>query len=353
MLQLNYKNRRKNMKCVAIKEAKKLEVKEVEDVTSKNGSVVIEVKKTGICGSDIHYWESGQPAGLIMGHEFCGTVIDKGSREDLNIGDRITALPISPCGHCDACKSGNVQYCLETWNDAVGLSLTNSGGFAEKLSVRPDMVIKVPDNVSDNEAAMVEPAAVGLHAIHLADIKVGSKVLVIGGGIIGLLCAEFAKMEGASYVAMTETNKARGQKALDLKVVDEYFDALDENLTTTLMTKTNGGFDIVIDCCGNSPAVSSGIMFTKTGGTLVLVGVSLNPITIPSVIGVMHELKIQGAIAYTVNEFQTCLDLISEKKLDILKFLDDIVPLEKVQESFERLTSGTDSAVKIIVDPTL
>lgn len=341
------------MKCVAIKDAKLLEMTEMEDPISKNGSVIINVKKAGICGSDIHYWESGQPKGLVMGHEFCGTVIDTGNREDLKIGDRVTALPISPCGHCGACKSGNVQYCLETWNDAVGLSLTNSGGFAEKLSVRSDMVIKVPDNVKDEEAAMVEPAAVGLHAIHLANIKVGQKVLVIGGGIIGLLCAEFAKMEGASYVAMTETNKARGQKALELKVVDEYFNALEENLAQTIAEKTNGGFDIVIDCCGNSAAVSSGIMYTKTGGDLILVGVSLTPITIPTVVGVMHEMKMQGAIAYTYDEFQTCLDLISNKQLNVLKFLDDIVPLEKVQSSFERLTNGTDSAVKIIVDPTL
>lgn len=341
------------MKCVAIKDAKLLEVIEEKDPISKNGSVIVAVKKAGICGSDIHYWESGQPQGLIMGHEFCGTVLNPGNREDLKVGDRITALPISPCGHCEACKSGNVQYCLETWNDAVGLSLTNSGGFAEKLSVRPDMVIKVPDNVKDEEAAMVEPSAVALHAIHLADIKVGQKVLIIGGGIIGLLCAEFAKMEGASYVAMTETNTERGKKALDLKVVDEYFYALNENLTQILAEKTNGGFDIVIDCCGNSSAVSSGIIYTKTGGTLILVGVSLTPITIPTVVGVMHEMKMQGAIAYTVNEFQTCLDLISDKKLNVLKFLDDIVPLDKVQASFERLTSGTDSAVKIIVDPNL
>lgn len=341
------------MKCVAIKEAKQLEVINAEDPISKNGSVVISVTKAGICGSDIHYWEVGQPTGLVMGHEFCGTVIDPGSRDDLKIGDRVTALPISPCGHCDACQSGNVQFCLETWNEAVGLSLDNPGGFGQKLAVRPDMVIKVPDTVKDEEAAMVEPAAVSLHAVHLADVKVGNKVLVIGGGIIGLLCAEFAKMEGASYVAMTETNKARGENALNLKVVDEWFYALEENLTENIMTKTNGGFDIVIDCCGNSAAVSSGIMYTKTGGTICLVGVSLTPITIPTVISVMHEMKMQGAIAYTVNEFKTCLDLIATKKLDVLKYLNDIVPLEKVQESFERLTSGEDSAIKIIVDPNL
>ena len=341
------------MNCVAITGPKHLERSEISHPVSKNGSVVIKVLKSGICGSDIHYWESGQPEGLVMGHEFSGTVLDPGSREDLKVGDRVTGLPISPCGHCSACLTGNVQYCLETWNHAVGLSLDNPGAYAEELSIRPDMVLKIPTNVSDEAAAMVEPAAVALHAVHLADIKVGAKVLVIGGGIIGLLCAELSKMEGASYVAMTETNPARSQKALSLQTVDEVFDATDKDLLSKLMTKTQGGFDIVIDCCGNSPAVSSGIMFTKVGGTLILVGVSLTPITIPTVIGVMHELKILGSIAYTKEEFQSCLDLIATNKLDILKFLDDVVPLEKAQASFERLTSGTDSAVKIIIDPNL
>lgn len=339
------------MRCVAIKEEKKFEVTNTEDITSKDGNVVVEVRKAGICGSDIHYWVAGEPKGLVMGHEFCGTVLDPGSRDDLKVGDRVTALPISPCGHCEACEKGDVQYCPETWNRAIGLSLDTPGAFAEKLSVRADMVIKVPDSVTDEEGAMVEPTAVGLHAIHLADIKVGDKVLVVGGGIIGLLCAEFAKMEGASYVALTETNKERGKRSVSLGVSDEWFYALDENLTTTLISKTSGGFDVVIDCCGNSAAVSSGLMYTKVGGKLILVGVSLTPITIPTAIAVTHELHIQGAIAYTVSEFKKSLELIANKEIDVLKFLDDIVPLEKVQESFERLTSGTDAAVKIIVDP--
>ena len=172
------------MKCVAIEGAKQLVVKEIAEPVSENGSVVVDVKKAGICGSDIHYWESGQPVDLVMGHEYCGVVTDPGAREDLKEGDRVTALPISPCGHCSACLTGNPQYCRETWTYATGLSLTNSGAFAPKLSVRSDMVFKVPDNVTDEEMAMVEPTAVGLHAIHLADIKVGAKVLVVGGGII-------------------------------------------------------------------------------------------------------------------------------------------------------------------------
>ena len=339
------------MRCVAIKGVREFEIKEMDEPVSKDGSVVIDVKKTGICGSDIHYWVAGGPQGLVMGHEYCGIVTDPGAREDLKVGDRVTALPISPCGKCEACLKGNPQYCPDTWTYATGLSLTNPGGLAPKMSIRPDMVIKVPDSVSDNEVAMVEPTAVGLHAIHLADIKVGAKVLVIGGGIIGLVSAMFAKMEGASYVAVSETNAARGEKAVKLGVADEWYDAKNPETINEMIKKTSGGFDFVIECCGNAPAVSSALMAVKPGGRVILVGVSMDPVTIPTVLAVMRELDVQGAIAYTREEFQTCIDLMASKQIDVLKFVDDIVGLEQVQASYERLTSGTDDAVKILVDP--
>lgn len=339
------------MKSVSISGAKSLVLKEIDVPVSKNGSVVIEVKSCGICGSDIHYWESGNPVGLVMGHEFSGTVIDPGSRLDLSKGDRVTGLPISPCGKCEACRSGNVQYCSDTWSEAVGLALTNSGGYAEYVSCRADMVRKLPSNVSFDNACMVEPSAVSLHAVNLANIKVGDKVLIIGGGIIGLMAAEFAKMSGASYIAIMETNKKRGKKAVSYGKVNEFYDATNIDSIDKMITKTNGGFDKVIECCGNEHAISEALMAVEPGGVVVLVGVSSVPVNVPLVVGVMKEVKLLGAIAYTPAEFDTCLKLISEKKINVGKYIDDLVPLGAVQESFERLTSGKDSAVKIIVKP--
>lgn len=339
------------MRCVKLKGVKKFEIGEIDVPVSDGNNVIIDVKKCGICGSDIHYWDAGEPVGLVMGHEYCGVVSDIGSREDLKVGDRVTALPISPCGHCSACLTGNPQYCPDTWSHATGLSLTNPGALAPKMAIRPDMVLKVPDSVSDEEVAMVEPSAVGLHAVHLANIKVGEKVLVIGGGIIGLVTAMFAKMEGASYVALSETNNARGNKSVRLGVADEWYDAKDTKMLEKISLKTNGGFDVVLDCCGNSPAVSSALMAVRPGGRVILVGVSLGTVTIPTVVAVMRELTIQGSIAYTKEEFQTCIDLMAGKKIEVLKFVDDIVGLDGVQKAYERLTYGDDDAVKILVDP--
>ena len=339
------------MKAVAISGVKQFEIKDIPEPKADGKKVIIEVSKTGICGSDIHYWVNGEPKGLVMGHEFAGVVVDPGDRLDLIKGDRVTALPISPCGKCEACRNGDVQFCPETWSEAVGLSVDNPGGLTSKIAVRSDMVIKVPDNIQDEEVAMVEPLAVGLHAAHLGRIAVGDDVLVIGAGIIGLASAEFAKKEGASYVAITETNKARGQKAVDLGVADEYYDATDKDLVSKLMAKTNGGFDVVIECVGNGAAVNSAISMVKPGGIVVLVGVATDAVPTYTVMAVMKELVVQGAIAYTYNEFKSCIDLIARKQVDVLKFVDDIVPLERVQEAYERLTSGTDAAVKILVDP--
>ncbi len=341
------------MKCVAINGKKRVVPTTIDAPRSKDGSVVIDVKKCGICGSDIHYWDMGLPRDLVMGHEFCGVVTNPGSRTDLKVGDRVTGLPISPCGECEPCRTGNPQYCTKTWDHAIGLSLSNPGAYAEKTSIRPDLAIKVPSNITDAEVAMVEPSAVALHAVDLADIKIGSKVLVIGAGIIGDLTAMFAKMSGASYVAVSEANPKRGEKAVKLGVADEYFYALDENWATNVRKNCPDGFDYVFDCCGNSPAVSSGIVASKPNGTLVLVGVSMDNITIPSILIVTKEMRLLGAIGYTEKEFRECIRLMAERKIDTLKFVDDIVPLTGVQHAFERLTSGDDNAVKILIDPNL
>ena len=340
------------MRAVALNGKRKFELKKIEEPVKDGENVIIKVLKAGICGSDLHYFEMGEPVGLVMGHEFCGEVIDVGNRDDLKVGDRVTALPISPCLNCPACLSGNPQYCKSTWSKAVGLSLDNPGALTEIIKVRSDMVLKVPDNVSDIEAAMVEPTAVALHGIHLADVKVGSKVLVIGGGIIGLLSAMFAKKEGASFVAVSEVNEERGKNALDLGVADKYYDAKDENMLNEIMTDTNGGFDIVIECCGNSSAVTSSLVTVRPGGVVVLVGVATGPINIPTVVAVMNELTVKGAIAYTKEEFITCLDLINNKQIDVMPFVSDIVGYDDVESSYLRLTSGNDKAIKIIVDPS-
>ena len=340
------------MKAVVLEDKRKLVVKDIEEPKNSD-DVLIEVVMSGICGSDLHYFEAGEPKGLIMGHEFCGKVLNPGNRIDLEIGDLVTALPISPCGHCQACESGNPQYCRNTWTDSVGVSLTRNGALSEKILVRRDMVVKVPVNTEPTDMAMVEPTAVALHAVHLADIKLGAKVLVIGSGIIGMLSALLAKKEGASVVNISEANPNRGQKALYLGVADKCYNAKSQNMVNEAINDSNGGYDVVIECCGNSAAVTTAFATVRPGGTVVLVGVATSAISVPTILAVMNELTVKGAIGYTKDEFIKCVDMIATGAINVKKFIDDIVPFDKVQNAYERLTSGNDAAVKILVNPKL
>lgn len=341
------------MRCVSINGPRKLVVENREPKTGKEGYILIDVIKAGICGSDIHYWVSGEPKGLVMGHEFSGIVIDNGGSKKFKEGERVTALPITPCMECKECKSGNYQICSNTWVQAIGLSLDNPGGFGGRVLVREDMVRHLPDNVTYESGAMIEPASVALRAANISGIKKGDKCLVIGGGIIGLLTAMFLRLKGAGYVALTETNPKRGEKSVKLGVANEWFNALDPRLNEKLMSKTEtgNGFDVVCDCVGNAPALTSGIIYTRPNGNLIMVGISLTPISVPLVTGVLKEINMKGSIAYKPIEFDAVIRLLAEKKINLEKFVDDIVTLEDVQGAFERLTSGNDAAVKILVDP--
>lgn len=339
------------MKSVIIKDKKTLEVTNLENPTPDGKKVIIEITKAGICGSDIHNWELGEPKNLVMGHEYCGKVIDPGERADLKIGDRVTSLPISPCGTCHACTTGNPQYCQHTWENALGLSLTNQGAFGEMIKVEPNLVIKAPENITDEEVALVEPTAVGLHAVHLANITVGQKVLVIGGGIIGLASAMFASEEGASLVILSETNEKRGENAVDLGVAEKYLDAKNPNFINKALEISNGGFDVVLECCGNSQAVTSAIMACRPGGKVILVGVATGAIEVPTVMAVLKEISLQGAIAYTKEEFETCMDLMSKKKINVTKFISETIGLGQVQDAFEELTNGQSDKIKILINP--
>ena len=130
------------MKQVVLTDVKKLEIQETSEPVVSNGNVLMKVTKASICGSDIHYWEVGQPRGVVFGHEFAGIVEDPGNRKDLKVGDRVMGVPFSSCGECEMCKAGKPQLCKDVMTSAVGLSLTNPGAYAEKVLVREDHVLK-------------------------------------------------------------------------------------------------------------------------------------------------------------------------------------------------------------------
>lgn len=339
------------MRAIALKGQKQMEVVEIEKPKADGKNVLVKINMVGICGSDLSFWAHGdQYAGLIMGHEFSGTVVDPGELQgELKAGDRVTAVPLDPCGTCDLCKNGYINMCATTWDKSPGLG--SQGAYAEYISIRPDMIRKLPDTMSDTEAAMLEPAAVSFRAVKLAQVGIGDKVLITGAGIIGLLAAAWARLAGASYIAMMEVNSQRRENALKQGDVDEVFDGADPEVVAKMIKATNGGFNKFIDCAGVAPALNTGFMACVNNARVVLAGISLEPVPLATVLIVTHGLELMGAIAYTATEFELCIDLIARKKIDLARFVDAVMGFEDAQSAFETLKSGTSKDVKIILKP--
>ncbi|HHW40662.1 MAG TPA: alcohol dehydrogenase catalytic domain-containing protein [Syntrophomonadaceae bacterium] len=338
------------MRVVSLAGERQLSVIETEEPKSEGEKVIISVAKVGICGSDIHLWEKGERVGLVMGHEFSGKVVDPGGCKDkFRVGDRVTVIPLNNCGECVNCKNGKINMCLNGLAACPGI--TAPGAYAEYYAARPDMVRKLPDNVSDEEGAMIEPTAVALHAVRLAGVKPGDKVLITGGGIIGLLCAMWARAAGASYIALTETNPLRRDNALKMGDVSEVFDATDKDLVNKLREASKGGFDQALECAAVAPAVNTAIQALRHGGKMVLVGVNYSLVPIYTLLAVLHELEIKGVIGYLPYEFDLCIELMGKKAINVERFVSRTVGFDGVQEAFERLVSQNNPDVKVLVQP--
>lgn len=336
------------MKVVVLDGPKQLSVVEKHTPQADGKKVIIKVAKVGICGSDLRMWEKGERVGLVMGHEFCGTVIEPGPLQDsLQVGDRVTALPLDPCLKCVACLRGDINMCL---NPVATPGIRADGAYAEFFACRPDMIRKLPDNISDNEGTMIEPAAVTLRAVRQAGIKPGDKVLINGGGIIGLLSAAWARIAGASYIALTEANQPRGANALRMGDIDTYFVAQDPDLVSKLIQGSGGGFDQAIDCTATPAAINSSIMAMNRGGRIILSGITYAPIPINSLVAVLREIEFKGTIGYS-HEFDKAMDLIGRKVLKTERFISGIIGLDSAQATFEKLTAGIYPDVKMLIEP--
>jgi len=340
------------MKALKIGGKNRLSVVEVPIPEEDGEKVIIRVNTSGICGSDIHMWEEGKPKGLIPGHELAGTVVDSGSRDDLNPGDRVTVIPLNPCGECSWCRDSGFHICKQSLKRGIP-GVSAPGSYAEYFKARPDMVRKLPDTLSHVEATMIEPAAVALHAVNLANIEAGEKVLIVGGGVIGLLCAAWARIYGASFVGMSETNESRGAKALELGDIHAWFDANDPQLTSTILKRAKGLFDIAIDCSGSASGINAAIDVLNHQGTLLLVGISFAPVPVLTLPVCRKELRLIGDMGYSVPEFEHTIDMMSRGMIHTKRFVDDQIALDEVQGAFERLSSGNSPEVKILIQPSV
>jgi len=342
------------MKAAVIVGEKKMEIQNFPKPQPNGKDVIMKVQTVGVCGSDIHMWElGGNPGytGLRPGHEHVGIVVDPGSRTDLKVGDRITTIPVSAhCGECPACLEARFDACQNRIKGVGNFADGPAGTYAEYFITSPHLVRRIPDGMTNEEGAMVEPCATPYSAVKDLGITRGHKVLVFGGGIIGSFAAQWAKYFGADYVGMVEVNEFRGKKNLEDGNIDELFDGKDPDLVKKLLAVTGGkGFDFILECTGQSAPLNTGIMVSKMYARIACIGVSSHPILFNNIFALFKRARLQFYLCYTNDEFDEVIQIIAAKKFDVLRHYSADCKLEEVEDIFKELTDPNCKKVKVMM----
>ncbi len=336
------------MKAAVLKGPLAVRVEDVPAPKAGPGEVVIKVKYCGICGSELHYYESGNPADTILGHEFVGTVHEMGEgAEAFSPGQRVTSMPFDPpCGTCFWCARGEMHLCPALMEGVVG---TKPGAFAEFVKRDARTVIPLPDSLPDKAAPLIEPLAVCLHALKISGMMVGDRVAVLGCGPIGLLTIRAASLGGAGRIFATDKVAARLALAREMGAY-EPFSPDEQNVTERVRQGTGGiGVDIVFDCVGIPETIQTAQWITRKGGQIVVLGIHLGEATLSPLMFVANEITLKGSMGY-YHEFFTAMELIEKGEVPYEALITDIIPMAGIDEACKRLLHP-ETDVKILVDP--
>lgn len=313
------------------------------------GEVLLKIKYCGICGSDLEAYRYGlYETGLIIGHELAAKVAELGPEvAGYTVGERVTANDIIPCGECRYCRSGRVSLC-----DSVTMpGVTCDGAYAEYMTVAAQALYRLPDAVSDEQAALTDPSSNAMHAVRRSGMKLGDRVLVVGAGPIGLLTIQAALLAGARSVIVAEMNEARGRLASEMgaaTVINPDTDNLD--LAVADLTEDQGA-DVVFCASGSPLAMASTFTLVRKGGVVVPVGICEQPVPADFLSLVMNELDYRGTYA-SYDEYGLALDLMAQGRWRTEPLVSAVIPLEQiVTEGFEVLLRPETTAAKILVRP--
>lgn len=332
-----------------------IEVKRVPIPVPKEDEVLLKVFCIGICGSDVHYYEHGKigryvvEAPLILGHELSGVVVETGAKvTNVAAGDRVAVEPGVTCGRCDYCKSGRYNLCP----DVVFMATPPvDGAWAEYVAIRSDFVFKLPDSMSFEEGALIEPFSVGIHAMNRGRVKPSDRVLVTGLGPIGLLAVQAAKMYGVNEIYATDVVPFRRELALRMGAT-AVFDPSSENVGLKLAEATGGhGADVLVETSGNGRAIEDAITTVRRGGRVVLVGM---PAKDKLEVNINHlidaELDVCGLFRYA-NTYPAAIQALSGSRLDVEKVITHRFALEDIREAVEMARTQKDTSIKIMIYP--
>ena len=343
------------MKALVLEEYNKLVFKDVPDPDISPGEVLVRIKACGICGSDIHGLDGStgrRVPPLIMGHEASGIIEAIGSAvKEWKKGDRVTFD--STVYPLDDWFTLEGRYNLSDNREVLGVSpgdYKRNGAFAEFIAVPHHILYRIPDSVTFEQAAMVEAAAVALHAVNMSGIKTGDNCVVTGAGMIGIFVIKLLEISGAGEVIAIDNNATRLISA-QRSGVRNTFDPSDVNLEEKIkaLTKSHGA-DISFEAAGKSETVNISIDVVRKGGTVVLIGNTAKFIEFPLQKVVTRELRILGSCAIR-GEYDVILKLLENKKLSVDDQISAIAPLSEGADWFRRLYNKDGNLNKVILVP--
>ena len=335
------------MKAAVFKEVgKPLQVETVGDPTPEASELVVKVGFCGICGTDLHATREGLTTACcdqILGHEYVGEVVEVGKEAEggWQVGDRVCAMPFIACGKCLPCAAGEFFQCA---NKKVS-GVDDAGGFAEYVTTGCRETLHLPDDLELQTAALVEPLAVGIHAVRVGKVRAGSRVLILGAGPIGLTVALWCRFFGAREVVVSEIAETRASLARQMgatAVIHPNIEAGAEGLLEQYMDVAGAPPDVIFECVGAPGLLQQCIEVAPYGGKLVPVGVCEQPDAIMPFFGLVKELNIQFAIAYTKDDFETCVAMLAEGRIDVSPMITDVVSLDELPAAFEALRTPSD-----------
>ena len=315
--------------------------------------VLVKIEYVGICGSDIHYFETGvigdyvvKPP-FVLGHEAGGTVVEVGSDvSNLKPGDRVALEPGRTCGHCEFCRQGKYNLCPKVQFFATP---PVDGVFQEYVAHPADLCFRLPNHVSIMEGALIEPLAVGFHAANQGGAHIGQTAVVTGAGCIGLMCMMALKAEGVSRVFVVDILPKRLDKAMELGA-DRVINGKNQDVLEEVSRLTGGvGCDLILETAGTELTACQAIHMAKKGATIVWVGYSKSgQITFPMSLALDKELTFKTVFRYR-HLYPVAINAVATGKVNLKGIVTNCFDFDQIQNAMDQSVSHKADIVKAVV----
>ncbi len=319
----------------------------------KDNEVLVKLEYVGICGSDMHYYETGRIGDyvvkppFVLGHEPGGTVVEVGKAvTHLKVGDRVALEPGKTCGHCEYCREGKYNLCP----DVVFFATPPVDGvFQEYVAHEADLCFKLPDNVDTMEGALIEPLAVGFHAANQGGAHAGQTAVVFGAGCIGLVSMMALKAEGVSKVYVVDIMQKRLDKALELGATG-VINSKEKDVLEEISKITDGkGVDLVIETAGMEITTRQAIHVTKKGATIVLVGYSKSgEMTLSLSLALDKELTFKTVFRYR-HIYPMAIEAVASGKVNLKGIVTNVFDFDDIQNAMDKSVQDKANIVKSVV----